>query len=82
MNQYYITSAKILGQTLRAARQEKGLTQGDLANLAGLQQKTVSNAENGSQGVKIGTIFQILSALEMDILLAPRGRSVKDSGEW
>jgi HTH-type transcriptional regulator/antitoxin HipB len=82
MKQQTITSIEILGQTLKAARQEKKLTQTELGNIVGLKQKTVSDAENGSPGMRIDTLYLLLSGLNLEIILQSRKKSDTAKGQW
>lgn len=63
-----------LGTALRRARKAQNLTQAQLADRAGLWQRTVSNIETGTSGAKLDTIFDLLAALDLEIRLVPRSR--------
>lgn len=52
-----------VGMRLRAVRVERGLTQEQLADAAGVDSKTVSRAENGHYNVGIDLIAQLARAL-------------------
>ena len=67
-------TTKDLGQTLRAARKTKGLTQAELAARAGVWQRTVSNIETGTSGAKVDTIFDLLAALDLELRIVPRSK--------
>lgn len=67
-------TTKDLGQTLRAARKDKGLTQAELAARAGVWQRTVSNIETGVSGAKAETIFDLLAALDLEMRIVPRSK--------
>lgn len=82
MKQQTITSLKILGQTLKAARREKKLTQTELGNIVGLKQKTVSDAENGSPGMRVDTLYLLLSGLNLEIILQSQIKSDPGKGQW
>lgn len=58
-------SAKQLGNIIQAQRLKVGLTQHQLADLAGTGQKTISKIENGILSTRIDTIFSILAALNL-----------------
>ena len=47
-----------LGAVIQSARVRQGMTQSDLAGVSGTQQKTISAIENGSVGVKLGTLLR------------------------
>jgi HTH-type transcriptional regulator/antitoxin HipB len=82
MKDQAIPSLQFLGQAIRSARQKKGLTQQELGKLVGLKQKTVSGAENGSPGIRLETLFRLLSGLDLNIVLQTRVKPKKNQGEW
>lgn len=63
-----------IGHLLRKARKAKGLTQQELANRAGIWQRTVSNIETGTSEAKLDTVFDLLAALDLEIHVAPRSK--------
>lgn len=66
---------KQLGNLIQRARKAKGLTQSDLGTKAGLRQETVSLIENGASSAKIDTVLSVLSALDLELRIAPRTSS-------
>lgn len=76
-----IRSPRQLGTLIHNARVRRGLTQQALAGLAGTGQKTVSKIESGFPGAKLDTVFGILTALDLDLTLAPRSKGEADLGE-
>lgn len=70
--QQILVSPEDLGTAVRNLRKAKGLTQGDLGKLVGLDQKKVSLIENGNPNVRIDSVFRLLSALEVGTVLIPR----------
>jgi HTH-type transcriptional regulator/antitoxin HipB len=69
-----IRGTKQLGQAIRNNRKQQGLTQEKLSQLAAILPKTISAIENGSERVEIASIFAVISALELDIVIQPRTR--------
>lgn len=67
-------TTKDIGNVLRNARKAKGLTQGELANRAGVWQRTISNIETSTSGAKLDTVFDLLAALELEIHIVPRSK--------
>ena len=67
-------SPQDIGHALREARKAKGLTQSQLAALSGIWQETISKIENGLGGTKLETIFDLLAALELELIVADRSR--------
>ena len=54
------------GRRLRALRQERGLSQEQLAHLAGLDRTYVSSCEAGRRNATIKTLERLATALEID----------------
>lgn len=68
-------SAGQVGRLIHRFRQAQGLTQTQLAHLAGQRQEMISKIETGHGGVKLDTIFDVLAALSLEIVLEPRSQS-------
>lgn len=60
-----------LAASLRRFRKKAGLTQGSLGQRAQVRQATISELETGS-GAKLETVFAILSALDLELVVRPR----------
>lgn len=70
-----------LGAIIQSERLRRGMTQSELANLAGTQQKTISAIENGREGTKLDTLLSVIASLGLDMQIVPRERgrtSVED----
>lgn len=67
-----VVSPKDLGMHLRRLRKNLDLTQAQLGNRVGLDQKKVSLIENGNQNSRLDTVFRLLSALEVGIIIQPK----------
>lgn len=65
-----------LGERVALARRARGLTQRDLAHLAGVGASSIVALEKGHPGVALGTLARALDALglltDMNELLAPQ----------
>jgi transcriptional regulator with XRE-family HTH domain len=61
-----------LGQFLRATREEKGLTQKDLAERLGLRQRQISDLERSAMDPRFSTVQDVARALELEVMLVPR----------
>ena len=68
-------NAKSLGIILKSARKSKGLNQTEAGRLVGIDQTTISKIERGESNARIDTLFRILAALEMDLIVKPRERT-------
>lgn len=78
------TSPKVLGQILKSARNEKGLNQHQAGNLVGITQAMVSRIETGESNARIDTLFRLLSALGMEMIVKPRDISsnLSEGDNW
>lgn len=78
MNQIARTPKQI-GAIIQRQRRLKKLTQAGLAQLVGLRQEKISTIEAGRPGTRVGTICDLLAALDLDITIVPRSKiSAKD----
>ncbi len=59
-------SARTLGKIVRDARNKMGVTQGQAAEMAGLDTRTIMNIENGKGNPKIKSLFPLFQALKID----------------
>ena len=57
---------KSLGQILRQLRQERGLSQEELALESGYHRTYISQLERGQKNPSLRTIFQLAEALEIE----------------
>ena len=58
---------KTVGQTIRKLRRKKGITQEQLADLAGINRTHMYRIENGHVRMTLGTLKLIADALELRI---------------
>ncbi|MFV2060562.1 MAG: helix-turn-helix domain-containing protein [Gammaproteobacteria bacterium] len=77
-----ITSPETLGKVLRRHRKELGLNQSEAGAKFNISQKTVSNIESGLPGVRLETIFRLMSALKLEMHLEPRDKKNTDEDIW
>jgi HTH-type transcriptional regulator/antitoxin HipB len=68
-------SSHQVGRLIQRFRQQKGLTQTQLAQLAGQRQEMISKIETGQGGVKLTTLFDVIAALGLEMTLEPRSQS-------
>jgi len=64
-----VSSPKSLGAALRRQRKTKKLSQKKAGSSFKLEQSTVSGLENGAPGTRINTLFRMLAALDLEIVL-------------
>jgi HTH-type transcriptional regulator / antitoxin HipB len=57
----------VLGKMIKAARQERNLTQEQLGELVGVQKAQISRLESSANSATIGTVLKVFKALKADI---------------
>lgn len=55
-------ASEIIGKNVSALRAKKGLTQGELADLAGVAISTIGSLEGGRKGPKLDTLCKVIDA--------------------
>lgn len=64
-----------IGRLIRNTRQSLGMRQDELASVAGLSTRSLSNIENGKATAQLGLVLNTLSALGISITLSPPASS-------
>lgn len=77
-----ITSATMLAGALKDQRKALNLTQSQAADLVGMKQATVSGLELRPDSSKLETLFRLLSALDLELHVVPRGQPANDNSGW
>jgi HTH-type transcriptional regulator / antitoxin HipB len=72
----FVRNAKQTGALIRRLRRSAGLTQKELGSSAALRQATISALERGQSGVNLQTLFDVLQALQMELVVRPRKAAV------
>lgn len=63
----YELRMEVLGKMIRAARQERNLTQEELGRLVGVQKSQISKLESSANSATIDTIIKVFKALKAEI---------------
>jgi len=74
-------TAKQLGAIIRRERRRQGLTQTQLGGKIGLRQATISKLEAGEPATQLRTFLDALTALNLEMRVAPRGKTTSDEIE-
>jgi HTH-type transcriptional regulator/antitoxin HipB len=61
-----------LGNLIRRARKNQGLSQSELGARTGLRQATISEIETGHRSAKLDSILTVLASLNLEIRIDPR----------
>jgi HTH-type transcriptional regulator/antitoxin HipB len=72
-------SSRQLGAVIQRARKQKGMSQTELAGLAGLRQELISKIETGQEGTRLSSIYALFAALDLEMVIDQRsGKSAPD----
>lgn len=68
-----------VGSRIKVLREERNMTQGDLAELVGVHQSKISHCETGARGISLEFASKIASALgvKVDALLSAENAAEK-----
>ncbi|MBD0416854.1 helix-turn-helix domain-containing protein [Oryzicola mucosus] len=74
MNEQIARTEKQLGAILRRARKQARLSQSTLGEQIHLRQGTVSRLEAGEPAVQLRTLMEVLSALNLELVVRARSQ--------
>lgn len=77
---YTIHTPRQLGQILKGQRSTRHLTQAEVATRVGLLPKTVSKLERDPDTATLGSLFKLLSSLQLELVV--RTKSNSSASEW
>jgi HTH-type transcriptional regulator/antitoxin HipB len=69
---YRVYGARTLGPAIRELRHARDLSQAELAAKAGVHRTYLSNLEQGNFSEQVRRLFEVFSALEVEVTLTPR----------
>jgi hypothetical protein len=74
-----VTSAHTLGTELRAARKHLGLTQSELALVAGVGVRFIVDLEAGKPTVRLAQVLRVVESLGLNLMLTELGSEIGSS---
>lgn len=78
-----IYSPKSLGSALKRQRKAKNLSQHEAGDSFRLDQTTVSSIEQGAPGTRLETLFRMLAALDLEMIIRPKNNTkIKNGDNW
>lgn len=77
-----IRSPKELALFVASCRKKLGLSQAEVGMRVGLKQKTISAFENKPESTKVDTLFQILSAVNLDLKILSKDEASDAESKW
>ena len=81
MEQIRIENARDFGRAVRTARKEAGISQMQLAEMAGCSQRLVSEIERGKQTAEIGKALSLLAELNVRLVTGEERQSIDGRSE-
>lgn len=76
-----ISSPKVLGSVIKRQRRAKKLSQSTVGAAFKLNQTTVSSIEQGVSGTRLETLFRMLAALELEMVIRSKKTTSELSGD-
>lgn len=67
-----VYSPKSLGLALKRQRKAKKLSQKAVGGTFKIEQSTLSNIEQGASGTRLETLFRLLAALDLELMIRPK----------
>lgn len=77
---YRIAIASQLSKLLKSFRKQSGMTQGELGQKLGISQRSVAQFEAHPEKAKFERVLQVLSVLDVDLVLRERKPSKPNEG--
>ena len=77
----FISSPKVLGIAIKRQRKAKKLNQCEAGASFKIEQSTLSSIENGAPGTRLETIFRVLAALDLEMIIKSKNSSSKINEE-
>ena len=78
VNEIVTRSSEQLGHALNRFRKLEKFTQLKLSQIANIRQGTVSKVEKGLETTTIGVVFEICNALDLEVIIRPKSKTVKN----
>jgi HTH-type transcriptional regulator/antitoxin HipB len=76
-----VYSPESLGQFIQRVRRARKLTQRDAGLNFKLDQTTISSIEQGARGTRIETLFRLLAALDLELVIQHKKSDIKKN-DW
>lgn len=76
-----IHSPKSLGNAIKRQRKLKNLSQTATGSTIKIEQSTISSIESGAPGTRLETLFRVLAALDLEMIIRPKQTTIKNTKE-
>lgn len=74
MTEQIARTGQQLGAILRRTRKQNGLSQDGLGEKIHRRQGTISRLESGEPAVQLRTLMEVISALDLELVIRPRSQ--------
>ena len=81
MTEQIARTPKQIGAAIRRCRRTLGMNQKDVGKKTRLRQATISGLEAGEPGTQLRTLFGVLTALNLELVIRPRTKASTDKIE-
>jgi len=81
MNEQIARTPKQIGAAIRRHRRARHLNQQALGQRTNLRQATISGVEAGEPGTELRTLFDVLTALDLELVVRARTKGSKEKIE-
>jgi HTH-type transcriptional regulator/antitoxin HipB len=81
MSEQIARNSKQVGDAVRRRRRSQRLTQKDLGDKTKLRQATISGLEAGEPGTQLRTLFDVITALDLELVIRPRTKASNEKIE-
>jgi len=79
---YVARTPRQLGAILRACRKKRQMTQDMVGSRVGVRQSQISSIETRGADITVGTLYRLLSALDLELVLRNKRARDKRPTEW
>lgn len=80
--EYVARTPQQLGQILKACRAKRQLTQGMVGARVGVRQSQLSSIETRGADITVDTLYRLLSALDLELVLRDKRADNPAATEW
>ena len=79
---YVAHTPRQLGAILRAHRKKRQMTQGMVGSRVGVRQSQISSIETHGADITVDTLYRLLSALDLELVLRNKQARAERPTEW
>lgn len=77
-----VRTADQLAKVIQGIRKSSGQSQQAVADKVGMFQKTVSLIETNPENASLGSLFKLISALNLELILQDKSINTHDQDSW